>query len=262
VIAEEEVALFVKEGAVTIDTPLDAEQIGAASLALDDLLPFVPPAPGKEARYRYSATCSYYDVALLDLIQHPFFEEVARRVLRAEAVRFFQTAILATYPQPGAEFSYDQHIDLQYTLSDLEATPRRVVCTFFLWLTDVNEWRAPMMFRPASHRPLAREWEKQSELRGKIPRVIGVPMHELPALDYAEPQPLLARAGQVTVLSTAMVHGGSLNIDVAPRKVFVMTFTAVGVKVALPPAQQEAKDLYDSELRKRLHPQRVHLVRD
>jgi hypothetical protein len=262
VIVEEEVALFVERGAVTIDTPLDAGQIEAASTALETLLPFAPSAPGQEARYRYSATCNYYDAALLDLIQHPFFEEVAQRVLRAQAVRFFQTAILATYPQHGVEFSYDQHIDLQYTLSDLQATPRRVVCTFFLWLTDVNEQRAPMMYRPASHQLLAREWEIWPELKGEIPRVIGIPLSDLPAFDYAEPQPLLASAGQVTVLSTAMVHGASLNVDVASREVLVMTFTAADVKVALPAAQQEVKDLYAAELRKRLRPERVHLVRD
>jgi hypothetical protein len=262
VIAEEEVALFVERGAVTIDTPLDAEQVKAAAASIEALLPLVPAVPGQAARYRYSATCNYFEAALLDLIQDPFFEEVAQRVLSAEAVRFFQTAILATYPQPGAEFSYDQHIDLQYTFSDLQATPRRVVCTFFLWLTDVNERRAPMMYRPGSHQLLAQEWQKRAELKGEIPRVIGIPQSDLPALDYAEPQPLLAKAGQVTVLSTAMVHGASLNVDVVPRKALVMTFTASGVCVDLPTAQQETKDRYDAELRKLLRPERVHLLSD
>jgi hypothetical protein len=253
VIAEEEVALFVERGAVTIDTPLDAEQVKAAAASIEALLPIVPAVPGQTARFRYSATCNYFEAALLDLIQDPFFEKVAQSVLSAEAVRFFQTAILATYPQPGAEFSYDQHIDLQYTLADLQATPRRV-------LTDVNERRAPMMYRPGSHQLLAQEWQKRSELKGEIPRVIGIPQSDLPALDYAEPQPLLAKAGQVTVLSTAMVHGASLNVDVAPRKALVMTFTAAGVRVGLPTAQQETKDRYDAELRKLLRPERVHLL--
>ncbi len=119
-----------------------------------------------------------------------------------------------------------------------------------------------MMYRPASHQLLAREWEIWPELKGEIPRVIGIPLSDLPAFDYAEPQPLLASAGQVTVLSTAMVHGASLNVDVASREVLVMTFTAADVKVALPAAQQEVKDLYAAELRKRLRPERVHLVRD
>ena len=27
-----------------------------------------------------------------------------------------------------------------------------MICSYFLWLTDVNERRAPMMVRPGSHR--------------------------------------------------------------------------------------------------------------
>lgn len=255
-IEESQVNAFAELGAATIDTPLSAAEIVAAGAAIQRLLPF----DAASGRFRYSATCSYYDRELLDIIQHPFFEDVACQVLRADAVRFFQTAILATYPQPDAEFSYDQHIDLQYTLSDLEATPRRVVCTYFLWLTDVNEKRAPMMWRPGSHRPLAQAWQQQEALRGEIPRVIGIKMDDLPELDFAQPQPLLARAGQATVLSTAMVHGASLNVDRAARMALVMTFTAAGVRVGLPEAQQRTKDAYDAELRGRLRPERVHIV--
>jgi hypothetical protein len=256
VIEQSQVNAFAEQGAVTIDTPLSAADIAAAGAAIQRQLPF-DEASG---RYRYSATCSYFDAELLDIIQHPFFEEVACRVLRADAVRFFQTAILATYPQPNAEFSYDQHIDLQYALSDLEATPRRVVCTYFLWLTDVNAQRAPMMWRPGSHRPLAQAWQEQEALRDEIPRVIGIKMDDLPTRDFAQPQPLLARAGQATVLSTAMVHGASLNVDTEARLALVMTFTAAGVSVGLPEAQQRTKDIYDAELARRLRPERVHLV--
>ena len=248
---------FTELGAVTIDTPLSDGDIVAAAVTVKRLLPF----DALSGRYRYSATCSYYDQALLDIIQNPFFEKVACTVLRTEAVHFFQTAILVTYPQPGAFFSYEQHIDLQYALLDLEATPRRIVCTFFLWLTDVSEKRAPMMWRPGSHRLLAQAWEEKAALRDRMPQVIGVKMEDLPALDFAQPQPLLARAGQTTVLSTAMVHGASLNVDSAPRMAFVMTFVAAGVEVGLPEAQQRTKEAYDAELKYRLRPERAHLVK-
>ena len=92
---DQEVQQFHADGAVTIDTPLTAQEIADASAALDKVLPF------HEGNYRPSLTCSYYDPALLDILQHPFFEEVARRALKAEQVRFFQTAILTAYPQPG-----------------------------------------------------------------------------------------------------------------------------------------------------------------
>ena len=252
-----QIEAFTDLGAVTIDTPLSDGDIAMAVGAVRRLLPF----DASSGRYRYSATCNYYEPALLDIIQHPFFEGVACTILRTESVHFFQTAILATYPQPDAAFSYDQHIDLQYALSDLEATPRRVVCTFFLWLTDVSTKRAPMMWRPGSHRLLAQAWEQQAVLCDQMPQVIGVKMEDLPALDFAQPQPLLARAGQATVLSTAMVHGASLNVDSAPRMAFVITFTAAGVEVGLPEAQQRTKEAYDAELKYRLRPERAHLVK-
>ncbi|MEC7226069.1 MAG: hypothetical protein VXW00_04290, partial [Candidatus Latescibacterota bacterium] len=118
-----------------------------------------------------------------------------------------------------------------------------------------------MMWRPGSHRRLAQAWEEQVTLRDEMPRVIGIKMEDLPALDFDQPCPLLARAGQATVLSTAMVHGASLNVDNAPRMALVMTFIAAGLEVGLPEAQQRTKEAYDVELRHRLRPERVHLVK-
>ncbi len=117
------------------------------------------------------------------------------------------------------------------------------------------------MWRPGSHRLLAQAWEEQAALRDQMPQVIGVKMEDLPKLDFAQPQPLLARAGQATVLSTAMVHGASLNVDSAPRMAFVITFTAAGVEVGLPEVQQCTKEAYDAELKYRLRPERAHLVK-
>ena len=118
-----------------------------------------------------------------------------------------------------------------------------------------------MMWRPGSHRLLAQAWEEQAALRDHMPQVIGVKMEDLPALDFAQPQPLLARAGQATMLSTAMVHGASLNVDSAPRMALVTTFVAAGVMVGLPQAQQRTKEAYDAELKYRLRPERAHLVK-
>jgi ectoine hydroxylase-related dioxygenase (phytanoyl-CoA dioxygenase family) len=205
-------------------------------------------------------TCSYDDPELLEIIQHPFFEEVAKRALRADEVRFFQTAITTSYPQPDTRFSFDQHVDIQYCLSDLNAVPRRMICSYFLWISDVNERRAPMMVRPGSHWLIAEERERDPVLRNGAPRVAGASLAQLPALAYADPIPLVARAGQVSVLTTATVHGASVNVDTAPRKAMVITFTAAGVEIALPPDQAEQKRAYDQELRLRLRPERAHMV--
>lgn len=258
-ISEEELRVFEERGAVTIDTPLEQDHIAAGVAAIDTLLPFEKAMAGETQRYRYGATCNFYEPALLDLIQHPFFEEVAKRVLRAEAIRFFQTAILATYPQPDGVFSYDQHTDIQYSLEDWSQTPRRVVCSFFLWLTDVNAKRAPMMHRPGSHWLVARARSANQALKDAAPGIEGVKMENLPPA-YAEPEPVLARAGQASVLTTSMVHGGSTNVDTRPRKVMVLTYTAAGVDIGLPDAQAASKRIYDARLRELLHPERAHLV--
>ena len=255
-ITEQEIQQFSDLGAVTIDTPLTQQQLTAASAVFDRLL----PGPGEKPRYRVSTTCTFYDPELLDIIQHPFFEEVAKRVLRADEVRFFQTAIVTTYPASNTPFSFDQHVDVQYCLSDLDATPRRMVCSYFLWIEDVTEKRAPLMYRPGSHRLIAKERESQPELKGGAAHVEGVSLARLPQLDYADPSPVVARAGQATVLTTAMVHGASINVDTLPRKAMVITFTAEGVEIGLPQNQADVKRDYDRELKKRLRPERAHIV--
>ena len=255
-ITEQEIQHFSDVGAVTIDTPLTQQQLTAASVVFDRLL----PGPGEKPRYRVSTTCTFYDPELLDIIQHPFFEKVAKRVLCADEVRFFQTAIVTTYPAPNTPFSFDQHVDVQYCLSDLDATPRRMVCSYFLWIDDVTEKRAPLMYRPGSHRLIAEERESQPELKGSAAHVEGVSLAGLPQLDYADPTPVVARAGQATVLTTAMVHGASINVDTLPRKAMVITFTADGVEIGLPQNQADVKRDYDRELKKRLRPERAHIV--
>ena len=251
---------FDERGAVTLDTPLTAGEIAAANATIDQMLPMQKPDSGQQPRYRYGATCDFYAPALVDLLQHPFFEEATKTILRSDSVRFFQAAILKTYPQPG-EFSFSEHTDIQYSLEDWAQAPRRVICSYFLWLTDVNARRAPIMHRPGSHRLIAAARSANPALRDIRPRVEGVQMENLPP-EYADPQPVLARAGQVTALTTSMVHGGSTNVDDQPRKVMVMTYTAAGIDIGMPENQAIAKRAYDAELRKILRPARAHLVAD
>jgi hypothetical protein len=251
---EEDVQQFNEAGCVTIDTPLTPQEIADASAAMDRLLPF------REGHYRPSLTCSYDDPALVNLIQRPFFEETARRVLEAEKVRFFQTAIVTAYPQPNTPFSFWQHVDIQYTLSDFQATPKNILCSFFLWLTDVNEKRAPMMARPGSHLLIAEVNERNSERRNGPPPVAPLPMEKLPDLPYSDPIPLTAKAGQVSVLTTSMVHGASVNVDDEPRKDFVLTFAAEGVTIGLPPAEEAQKRDYHRRLRPLVRPERLHIL--
>ena len=251
---DQEVQQFNEAGCVTIDTPLTAQQIADVSAAFDRLMPF------REGHARASHTCSYYDPALLEIIQHPFFEEVAQRVLDSEQVRFYQTAIVTAWPEPNTPFSFWQHVDIQYPLADFRSIPKRIVCSFFLWITDVNEKRGPMMLRPGSHLLIARERARDPEWRGASARVAPVPLEKLPDLPYADPIPLVAKAGQVSVLTTAAVHGASVNVDDQPRKNLVITFTDAGTTVGLSPHEAAQKREYDEGLRSRLRPDRAHIV--
>jgi hypothetical protein len=255
-LTEEQVRQFDEVGAVTIDTPLTPQQIAAAAAAMDRLLPF------QEGQCRVSRTCDYDDPALVEIMEHPFFEAVARQVLQAEQVHFFQTAILNAYPEPGATFSFWQHVDIRYRLSDFEAVPKRILCSFFLWLTDVNEKRAPMMVRPGSHRLLAqlRQNETAPDDKEGIPHVAPVMLKDLPDLPYAEPIPLTAKAGQVSVLTTATVHGASTNVDSELRRNLVFTFTAADVPIGLPSKEETQKWQYYEILRGRVRPERAHII--
>ena len=251
---DEQVRQFDESGAVTIDTPLTALEIANASAAFDSLLPF------RAGRYRESLTCSFYDPAIVDIIQHPFFEAVARRALRSDQVRFFQTAMVTAHPEPDTPFSFWQHVDIQYRLSDFQSVPRNIVCSFFLWITDVNERRAPMMFRPGSHLLIAERRQKEVDGTDNTLRVAPLPLERLPDLPYAEPIPLTATAGQVSVLTTAAVHGASVNVDTEPRKNLVITFVDAGASIGLPPQEELQTTQYQTELRRRMRPERRHII--
>jgi hypothetical protein len=253
-ISDAEVQRFLDDGTVTIDTPISTELIRAGAAVVDARLPFTPPTPGAAAHHRLGETCSFFDRPLLDLVEHPFFEAAAQRMLDASEVRIFQTAITIVHPQPGAQWGFEQHVDVRYREGDWQARPRRVVCSFFLWLSDVNHRRAPMVGRPGSHRLLARKGG-----RGR-PQVAGVGLDALPALDYGEPVPIVARAGQVTVVTTAMVHGSSVNVDDEARRALIMTYTARGVRIDLPADQELQRRRYLRMLAEQLSPTRRHLA--
>ncbi len=255
-VAGRDVETFDQAGAVTLDTPFTPAQIQAAAALFERLMPFVPAAPGERARYRWDRTNDFFDPEIMDLIQHPFTEQTAQRFLRAEQVEFFSTAMAITYPEPGKPFSFWEHVDVKYSADDLDAVPRRMLCSLTLWISDVTPDRAPLMHRPGSHRQIAAEMRKN-------PAYIDDPirsMDELPRLPYAEAVPLLARAGQMTVCTTALIHGASVNTGTLPRKVLFINFHPKGCPVRANMQQVEARNRYLRELRKHLRPERAHIL--
>ena len=266
----EQLHRYDKHGAVTVDF-LDAEELASAAAAFDAVCPFDADAEPR-ARYRVGPRGDENRPSqiLLDILQGERLEEAARAVLRSDSVRFFQTAATASYPQPP-EFQTQMrwHLDTQMSLEDWEATPRRTICHAWLWLSDVTPDRAPITIHPGSHRVIASEWSKDPALCARLPRVHGVDTSDptierlLGAGQLAPAEPVLARAGQVTFLSTGMLHSASANRDPdSARKIFLVTFTADSVHVGLPHSQQQAKREFDAWLRPRLRPERRYLIPD
>ena len=199
-------------------------------------------------------------------------ELVAKQVLATDAVTLFQTALLNAWPDPNADRNTDlqqmegYHTDMQYTSDDLYAAPRRMQMSFFLWVSDVPLGRANMMFRPGTHRMMAEAWGRRAnELAGLTPRITGknwkandFPPEVLQTLPPA--RPVVASAGDVTVLTTGAVHSASPNFTDETRQCLVITFTPAKVEVGLPARQAEAKRAFDAELWQRLPLDRRHIL--
>ena len=83
-ISRDEVQRFLDAGAITIDTPLPPDLIQAAASVVDTRLPMMPVAEGAVGNYRYGETCSFFDPALVSIIEHPYFEASAALVLDAK----------------------------------------------------------------------------------------------------------------------------------------------------------------------------------
>ena len=261
-ITNKQVQRFDEDGVVTIDTPLTQAQLSAAVDVLDDKLPFRDPEGDAQPRYRYGLSTYSEELAFVEIVQHPFFEEVACKALRADEVTFNGVSATKTFPNPNAEFSFGQHVDIQYCTSDLDATPRRMICSFFLWLDAVNERRAPLVARPGSHRLLADFRESDPALKAAPIEVKGVTLDNLPELGYADPEPISAEAGQVSVLTTALVHGPSTNIGTEPRYSAHITFVPKGFEFIQTPQNVESQQRHSAELRKRVSPGRRHIFKD
>lgn len=252
---------FDSRGAVLLTSPMTSQECTAAAAAI------ARATPREGSNNRVVRTLEALvegggiDPALVDIIQHPWWEETAKVFLRAERVSFFRSAVLSVYPMGDAEEPLRLHSDQQFTPQQFLGSPRQAEISLWTFLSDVPEGRAPMLFSPGSHLTLARHWAKQSELAGVMPRIVGVPASDLPQLEQIPPLvPLVAQAGQVAVVSTGMVHTPSPNRDNVARRVMTVTFTAVGTRVGLPPEQEEAKRIIDESLWYAMARDRRHLI--
>ena len=90
-ITDEQLAQYEEQGAVTIDSPFTTEQLDRAEAAWD--------------RLRDNGGAPYKDPDYIEVVQHPYFEEVAKKVLRADAVHLWWG--LAPHERAPASAPYD-----------------------------------------------------------------------------------------------------------------------------------------------------------
>jgi hypothetical protein len=268
---DDQLALYEEQGAVTIDSPFTTEQLDRAEAAWD--------------RLKQSGTPPYEDPDYIAIVQHPYFEEVAKKVLRAEAVHVWWG--LAPHERAPTEPPYADyheqwargcHTDIQATMEDFDATPRRMRAELWLWLNDVPVNRGAMRILPGSHRPIMEHWGRvlTPEHKAMLPRVHGLrpppvaetshayPEHvpdmgATPWIDQ-EPTPFVARRGQILILCSAGLHSAWQNEDSVPRKAMGTSWIAEGVSCGLPKSQRDGVMAFFPKLRSKLAPERAHIV--
>ena len=272
-ITDEQLAEYEEHGAVTIDSPFTKRELDRAEAAWD--------------RVKRGGGKIYEEPEYLEVLQHPYFEEVAKKLLRADAVHLWWTVAAHARPPatPPFERYRDQwvrgcHADIQATLEDFDATPRRMRVELWFWLNEVPANRGAMRFLPGSHRAIMEHWGRvlPAEQRAILPRVHGLrpaPVPEtypsfpegIPELGETpwvecEPTPLAARRGQILVLCSAGLHSAWQNEDTEPRKAMLMPWGAVGVRCGLPKNQCDAARALFNGLRSKLPAERAHIVPD
>ena len=277
-VTDEQVALFDRDGVITLDTPVPKPLLAEASKLMDELFPLSFDKrnhPGeKPTRYRVGRNEPTEDV-FVQILQNPFFEHLAGRMLHAESVHLVSIALRTTHPEPGAEFQFNEHTDMSLGLQDFSVTPRRMAVSMFLWIDDVDEKIAPLMVRPGSHRRIAeamgdnpryihRPWDPDDFIN--VPNETSLPLYiatgpkDWPKADFSDPIPCVARAGQVTVLNPAVIHAASTNVGQGNRKSMHIDMWPAGVEIGETKNRRINREKYVEQLRTILPPERQSIL--
>ena len=280
IITDEQVEAFERDGVVTVDTPWSGKLIEDVSEIMDRQLPISADKmnlPGeKPQRYRIKRD-DPLEEPYVRIIEDPFLEVIAKRLLHSESVNLRRVALRNTYPEPTTEFKVDEHTDITVSMADLASTPRRMSVGMFLWITDVDEKCAPLMVRPGSHRQIAESmgdnpryihgtWDKDDFINApdETSHPIGIYTSpgQWPELDYADFVPCLARAGQVTILNAATIHGPSTNIGQTNRKTMIISMRPTSVEIGENKNRSIHRQAYVQQLKTILSPGRLSILPD
>ena len=208
-----------RDGLVLLDEVFTDDELNRASEGIDHLY---------TTGDRDNGIIQYYtEPGLMHILAHPNLEAIARHVLRADAVVLNSTASLYRKPDGVSEWTCDpyEHVDIQFSLEDLDATPRRMLAMMMVFVEDLPPGRGNTWVRLGSHRRIAEHLHAQGLDPAKTTATNAT---DLPDLGFAPLTPVVAKRGQVAAFSTALLHCGSTNIDTQPRKVLFVNFNALG----------------------------------
>ena len=212
----EQLRAFETSGYALLESPLTPDQLDSAEDAFDRLIQ-VRQTHSQAVLSQALAT----DPPFVELISHPWFESVAKQLLRSEQVRLIELGPSQFRPGTGESRSAEAeaenwrsggHLDIQVSASGFDATPRQDMLACWFWVSDVPAERGAMRILPGSHRPIQEHWERTltPEHRAMLPRVHGVYAEQLdPAgFPYAghEPMPVVAKRGTAQFFTQSLLH--------------------------------------------------------
>ena len=112
-----QLAQYEAQGAVTINSPVTTEQLDSAEAAWDRL----------KAR---GCDTPYEDPGYVEITQHPYFEQVAKKLLRTDVVYLWwgmepheRAPTKLPYPPSRTQWTRECHVDIQTALDNFEAPP-------------------------------------------------------------------------------------------------------------------------------------------
>jgi len=277
-ITDEQVEAFGRDGSVTVDTPLTTQTLDAASRLMDERLSLSSdkrnPPGSVPQRFRIKQNQTL-DPPFVRIVEEPFLERLAQRLLHTDSVILKEASLRNTYPQPGAQCEMTEHTDMTLSLSDLESRPRRMSVGLFVWISDVDEQCAPLMIRPGSHRQIAQfmgdnpryihgPWKQEEFVNvpdaSSLPVGIGTFPDQWPDLEYADPVACVARAGQVTAVNPATIHGASTNVGRTNRKTLIIGMQPKSIELGETKQRHEGRVEYLRRIRNVLSPHRRHIA--
>ena len=195
-LSDAQVRHFNEEGYLTAEGGLTPAELDDAEATWDRLVAARTVGLSNSSdREKQQALAA--DEGFLRLMCNPYFENLAKQLLRTANVRVIELGpherqpSSEPQPDPAAAWANGAHIDFQITSADWEATPRRDLLGLWFWVNDVPSERGAMRILPGSHKKIMEHWDKvlTPEHRGPgvLPRCHGMrPNPEPAAASYPE----------------------------------------------------------------------------